>query len=82
VLVCTVVVVPCGVDVGALSWCVQWALRALLISMVISWTAIVASHLDSISALGFTGGLCILGLALITLDLFDVLNYSDEVHQS
>ena len=80
-LVCTVV--PCGVDVGALSWwCVQWALRALLISMVISWTAIVASHLDSISALGFTGGLCILGLALITLDLFDVLNYSDEVHQS
>lgn len=59
-----------------------WALRALLISMVISWTAIVASHLDSISALGFTGGLCILGLALITLDLFDVLNYSDEVHQS
>ncbi len=44
----------------------------------LSWTAIVASHLDTIRPLAFTGGLALLTSTLLVIDLFDIVNYSDS----
>ncbi len=58
---------------------VQWCLRALLILVLLVWTAMVASRLSEVSPLGFMAGLCLVSVCLLGIDCYDVVNYSDEV---